>query len=148
LSKADFDIRKANPDDIAYIYATWLNSYRQDSAIGKSCRTSIFFENYRLVIDSILADKNTQVLIACHSEIPSVIYGYICFTKRSLHYAFTKEAFRELGIAKALVDKSDQQFKQHTHKTLMSEKINHGITHNPFVLYKQGEEHGETESSS
>ena len=128
--------------DIPFIYATWLNSYRNDSLIGLSVRKSVFFENYRSVLDHLLAKDSTKVYVACAPNDPSVIFGYIVAEPEAnvLHYAFTKEAFRGFGIAKVL-------FK-HAFKTesisavsITASHITRSTKHlcknyNPFLLFR------------
>lgn len=137
-NSAQYDLRPATKEDIPFIYGTWLQSYRHDSQIGRSCRKGIFFTEYRQVIDSILADKGTHVLVACHKTIPNVIFGYIVHSNKSLHYIFTKETFRRLGIATSLA-KASGPFDFYTHKTYTAENINHEINYNPFLIFKRGE---------
>lgn len=138
----EFNIRAPNGDDINFIYSTWLKSYKQDSLIGKSCRTGLFFREYRYVIDKILADPTTMVLIACHKTEPAVIFGYLVCEPTALHYIFIKEVFRRLGIATELckvASPASDPLLYHTHRTSMLDRINHKSTHNPFYLFKQGE---------
>lgn len=146
----DFTIRTALPNDIPFIYDTLLRSYKISSNIGKACRNGIFFTNYRIVLDNILHESDT--LIACLKNEPNVIFGYIISDKSTLHYCFVKEAFRQLGIAKALYLEAIKQadpnlgFLYTTHKTTYSDQIKSlKVPFNPFLLYaaiNQGETHG------
>lgn len=132
-----WNIREASPNDVEFIYATWLNSYHYDSWT-KHTQKSIFFNNYKKVIDHILLDAKT--LVACDINDTNVIYGYLVYDE-NLHYLYVKESFREFGIAKSLVAKAfkDQSF-QCTHKTRKSVPIlrkKPNIIYNPFILFKK-----------
>ena len=132
----DFDIREALPDDIPFIYSTFLKSYKLDSQIGKNVRDGIFFNYYKIVVDDIL--YHSKVLVACDKNNPLIIYSYLIFENECIHYAFTKEAFRRLGILKALYSKAttiSPEFQWITHKTSYSTKLNLKMSYNPFMLY-------------
>lgn len=133
--------RGPRPTDIPFIYSTWLDSYRHDSDIGRNLRSSIFYENYQLIIDSLL-DKS-DILLAVSKDDEDVIFGYMVASKtnNTIHYVFVKHAFRGLGIAKMLFK---EQFNNTicitiTHKTkyispLLENKSY--FIYNPFTLYK------------
>jgi len=134
----NFDIRSPQSDDIAFIYATWLNSQKYDSDIGLSTTKTVFFEEYRTVIDHILAKDTTKVLIACDKQHPSTIFGYIVYEPDVVHYVVVKEAFWNLKIASTLLKTAFPQGVGVTsHKTDMAlpyiAKLN--LIYNPFLLY-------------
>lgn len=131
-----YKLRQAIPSDINFIYSTWLDSYRYDSTIGKSCPNSTFYPNYQQVIDNLL--KDSDVLVACHDESPEVIFGYLVYDSDIIHYCFVKQAFRELGLAYAMW--REAQFPlTFTHKTLSLEPIlikHKELKYNPFLLFQ------------
>lgn len=139
-------IRDAHPADIAFIYSTWLRSYRNDSLIGLSVKKSIFFETYRLVLDQILAKNTTKVLVACLPEDDSVILGYLVAdpTEKVLHYIFVKDAFRRFHIAQTLYDKVFSEMGEGvvsiTHSTHHVKNFIEKFTYNPFLLYQTPKE--------
>lgn len=144
----NYVIRAVQGDDIPFIYSTWLKSYRNDSGIGLSVRKSVFFENYRLILDKILQENTTKVLVACKPDEPNVIFGYLVAdpSENVLHYVFVKEAFWRLGIAKSLFKQlfpsSGSVFITHLTRTASSLEILSGyeeigkFTYNPFLLYR------------
>lgn len=143
MSKQHWVIRKAIPKDIPFIYETWLKSYRLDSSLGRLTRSSIFFENYRTVVDKILQDSNTD--IACLREDEDIILGYLVSEDKILHYSFVKEAFRKIGIAKSLVLHREvdgilkhKDFKI-THETFHVERIvdKYELEFNPYLLFNR-----------
>lgn len=132
-------IREPKASDLNFIYATWLNSYHYDSWT-KSISKSVFFGNYKLVIDHILS--NASILVACNKDEPEVIYGYIIYEPQKAHYVFVKEAFRAFGIARHLFEEAFKDFEDIivTHRTESSLPIlkkHTQLIFNPFDLYKK-----------
>lgn len=126
-------IRAAKPSDIAFIYATWLRSYRSDNDFAASMRSSIYFAFYRTVIDQLLMDS--KVSVAYLSDDPDIIFGYCVSNGEVLHYVYVKEAFRKLGIAHKLIG----NVTSCTHKTHCVEKYlkNDSIQYNPLLLFRR-----------
>ena len=135
--KPEIKIRNPSPEDIPFIYATWLNSYCHDSALGKSVRNSVFHKEYKEVIDRII--QNSQALIACHTDDPNVLFGYLIYSDGVAHYSFVKEAFRRFGIAKELLKESNLDIEKMivTHKTFYLAGMNQQFNFNPFGLFKK-----------
>lgn len=143
----EWSIRRASGNDLNFIYDTWLNSYKHDSLFGKIFRTGFFFDEYRYVIDSILANPTTTILIACLPQSPEVILGYLVCNKTHLDYCFVKDAFRNLGIAKSLVNnayKTTTTPHVITHKTSTLGRVlpigKYDLEYNPFILFKTHKE--------
>lgn len=141
-------IRPARGSDLNFIYSTWLDSYRYDSKLGKSHKNSIFFENYRHVIDHIFSKPDTTTTIACIKEDQNTILGYIVSEPKILHYIYTKGAFRRFGIAKSLAFEAFKDFTHlenisHTHETYTAAPILDkypALIHNNLLLYKTHKE--------
>ena len=138
---AEYKIRSAQGSDLAFIFDTFLKSYKMSSPVGRACRNGIFFDNYRLVLDDIL--ENAKTYVACLPDEPTVIFGYLIADKATIHYVFVKEAFRNLGIDKALYNEALIEadpmfgFLYTTHKTNYSDKIeSFKVPYNPFRLYE------------
>ena len=139
-----YEIRQAIPSDIPFIYATWLNSQKHDSIVGLSTTKTIFYEQYRQVIDYILAKTDTKVYVASMPNDPDTIFGYMVCEPDTLHYVFVKETFWNLGIARHLFETafgSEGAGVQCTHKTKSVEGLFQSRTNlifNPFQLYNKG----------
>lgn len=132
-------IRKPRSQDLDFIYATWLNSYFGDSCYYHSVRKSVYKREYAKIIDRLLSISS--ILIACKPDDEIVIYGYLVFEPRTIHYCYIKEAFRFSGMAKALiatgVGKLD--YVQVSHQTNKLKPILEKypfLTYNPFILFK------------
>lgn len=136
-------IREAEPSELNFIYATWLNNYRYDSFLGMACKNSVFFSEYPSVIDHILSKPFTKILIACFPDTASVILSYLVYEPNTLHYLFTKEIYRHQGIARSLIERAFQgrTAVSLSHRTLMSEpvlqKYRDKFIYNPFQLFER-----------
>lgn len=131
----DIMIRPVSSKDIPFIYSTMLKSLHTDTILGKSMRSSLFFKEYRCVIDDLLFDSS--VLVACDPEASEVIYGYLIYQKPNIiHYSFTKQAFRKLKIQSRLIQYAELHYPiTITHKTKTANFCNYSF--NPFLLYKR-----------
>lgn len=119
MKSAQYEIREVTGEDIPFIYATWLESYRYDSNFGKSHRNNVFFNDYPRVIDLLL--NESDVFVAASKDDANIIYGYLVRQNPStLHYAFVKGPFRRWGIFSNLLDHAfpiKENQITYTHKT-------------------------------
>jgi len=51
------------------------------------------------------------VVVVCDPEEPSVVWGFVVFEEGVLHYLYVKQAFRGLGIARALAAEALRGFE-------------------------------------
>ena len=145
-------IRKAKPSDIAFVYDTFLNSVKHCSSLGKSCRSRVFFEEYKQVIDKLLTQSKTTV--ACLPNNEDVIVGYMISSEPlTVHFIFIKEIFRDLGVATSLIRDAfpDLDLRMHnltyTHRTYDGDRLirhRQEFIYNPFLLYKKEINHVES----
>jgi ribosomal protein S18 acetylase RimI-like enzyme len=132
-------LRQPVESDVPFIYATLLRSNYFDTEALSQVRKTIYFENYRLVVDELLL--NAEVTIACLETDHQVILGYMIHEPGVIHYIFVKDAFRNLGIARSLVteklDTSKPLTVTHLTKSVRSLiKNNAKFNFNPYRLYK------------
>lgn len=125
-----FQIRPAQASDLSFIYTTWLHGLYHSAPWWKEVSKTIFWANYRRVIEIILT--HAEVNVACVPESPDVVLGYVVHTGPVLHWMFTKKAFRRLGIAKALLPTT---ISDYTHITDIGRSLKQpGWTYNPFLV--------------
>lgn len=132
-----FEIRTAKPEDLDFIYATWLKSYRHNSQFAKKLTNEVFFEMHHKVIDAFIV-RGGLVCVAHPKGEPDVILGYICTepTLPLVQYIYVKKPFRKMGIAKALY-KTAQEPTMFTHWTSDTDWITKKLTnliYNPYLL--------------
>lgn len=124
-------IRFGTPDDVPFIYNSWLKSHRDvfrsenmdGSAFSakdiemrrqmkerhdqtKFMKNVSYFSSYKKHVTNLLS--RAQVLLAVDSEKPDLIYAYLVFERVGksatvVHYAYTKHVYRKLGLIKRLV---------------------------------------------
>lgn len=144
----DFKVREAEPNDLNFIYSTWLDSFTEGSYFDISHKNYSFQNFYRNVIDFILAKADTKVFVACDQSSPEVIWAYlVCEANSIVHYAFTKIQYQQLGILKRLITlRITGSVIYYTHKTRMGNRI---LTKHPEFQYQaslifKGESNGPT----
>jgi len=106
--KEAIDLRSSHADDIAFIIASWLRSYKHKSSFAKRIQHNIFYKWHEQVIKRIL--DRSAVLVAHMKDEPEIILAYIVFEPNTIHYIYTKDEWRMMGIAKALLDQSQVKF--------------------------------------
>lgn len=138
--KLPVTLRRAEEKDISFIFNSWLKSYRT-SYFAKSIGNTIYFSEHHKVIEKLA--KTSEVLVACNSEDPDQIYGYMCAEKIDgifcLHYVYIKQPFRRLGVGKLLLssfDRDSEQASVYTHHTKLAEKLaaKYNMIYHPYLL--------------
>jgi hypothetical protein len=134
-------IRPAEGSDLNFIYVTWVNALWLDVYCGRGLKKSAFRAKYLTIIDSILADPESKILVACDPNDPFVIYGYLVAKPPTAHFTFIKSQFRKLGIAKSLF-LSLKCSGASTHWTSRLKPIAKKypeLTYHPHLLFQEGE---------
>ena len=148
----DVRIRNVKDEDIAFIYATWLRSYRESGILPKRVRKHIFFTAYGMILDNLLTAKNTQIIIACRPEDEDTILGYIVFEKQILHYIYVKELFQGYKIGNELYKAAFPKPPTDIYITAMTDtdnaqgfiKSKPQFIYDPFILFNKGETNGKS----
>lgn len=99
------DIRPYTSNDEAFLYATWLRSYKTSSYFAKRIRNAVFYKQHAAVIKHILNKPTTKVFVASPKDDHDTILGYLACEpgKNAIaHFVYVKEDFRNMGIARAL----------------------------------------------
>lgn len=101
-----FNIRPYSDSDFNIVIDSWTKSFR-GSDFSKNMRSGMYKDYMISHIKSLL--ERSEVAVACDPDDPNYIFGWACGNQigRSkipqLHYVWIKEAFREHGIARALL---------------------------------------------
>lgn len=98
----EFSTRAGLPEDLSFVYATWLRSYRHSSAFAKKITDRVFYLAHHAAIERILA-RGATVLVCTPADSPEVILGYAVTEGTTLHFVYVKKPFRRLGIASGLL---------------------------------------------
>ena len=133
-------LRAADEGDVEFIFSSWLKSYR-GSLLFSKVQSSIYFPEMHKLIEKLLT--NFPVIVACSSEDPSQIFGWICAGEVQgifcLHYIYVKHTYRKLGVAKLLFNSFKHDVGSmglYTHTTKLAEQLapKYNLIHHPFIL--------------
>lgn len=97
-------VRAMRPSDREYVRLTWLNNYRE-SAVGIAAKMprDLYRRCWGKMIDAVM--RRAEVRIACTDDDADTIVGFAVLVPRErvIHYVYTREGWRELGVAGDLV---------------------------------------------
>lgn len=133
-------LRKANQEDVGFIFNSWLKSYKF-SLFAKNITNTIYFAEHHKVIERLL--KSNETIIACNDADPTQIYGFVnggfvdgifC-----LNYIYVKQSFRNLGIGKTLLNYFEHDPSSaavYTHHTRIAERLaaKYNLVYHPYLL--------------
>lgn len=129
--------RDATESDLRFVRASWFESFRSGGYAPQ-----VAFPTYRAgqggIIEGCL--KRGQVLVAYATAVPDEICSWINFERGLIHYVYTKQAYRKMGIAKKLIECAGNgyaNFAEHTHHTRVGQSLaaKIGTKLNPYPLY-------------
>ena len=147
-------IRKANQEDVNFIFNSWLKSFR-GSLFAKPLNNTVYFTEHHKILERIA--KTSEILIACNKDDPTQIYGYICAERVEgifvLHYAYIKHTYRSMGIAKILLsafERDPEEAGCYTHHTRSAERLapKFNLIYHPYLLINHEQEESEDVSSA
>lgn len=102
-------IRPATPDDMGFVWDSWLKSWRKSPWAG-CIPNNLYFETTRSAIEQLVG-RGATFLVACLAAEPDKILGWCCHelsqdtTPRTVvHYVYVKDPYLSLGIAGQLVN--------------------------------------------
>lgn len=138
--------RQATAADQAFIYNSWLKSFRSMSSWAKAIPAAIYFGNHKLVVAKLLEDSG--VLIAANPDDPEQIFGYAVYQPTAgrvavLHWLYVKHPYRRLGIGTEiyrtvlrLADHNDELPVVGTHHTSLWDVLETkwSLVFNPYVM--------------
>lgn len=103
----DILYRAARPDDISFIFDSWLRSWRKSPWAGV-IPNNLYFPLTRSSIEQLVA-RGAVLEVACLAADPERILGWICHEQSGpdavVHYIYVKDPYLSLGIAEALVER-------------------------------------------
>lgn len=131
-------IRPATEDDLRFVRASWFESFRHGGYAPQ-----VAFPTYRagqsFVIERCL--KKGLCFVAFATEVPDEVVSWVSVEENMLHYVYTKQVYRRLGTALALVEHAFKKAKttpaEHTHDTKVGRSFaaRIGTKLNPYLLY-------------
>lgn len=138
---SEVNIRPIEEDDYAFVYSTWLRSYRFNSVFTRKLTNKVYYEWHHKAIERIFG-RGGFCIIACDTSDKNVVFGYIVGERTSsgdiIHFIYVKKAFRKLGIMAKLLDSVGFKGGLFTHYTEFCDeylKSHEGIwTYNPYLI--------------
>lgn len=106
MDTAPYKIRKLRRLDENFIISSFLKTIKRAPGI-KLMSPSHFNQYYLPVIKSLI--RNATILVSCAPENLDLIYSF-SITEKELpivHYTYTKEIYRDLGMMRALLTKAE-----------------------------------------
>lgn len=139
---AEIEVREAYLEDVNFIFATLLKSYRHASTFARKISNDVFYKYHHLFLDNCLKRLGSRVMVAHPKGEPNIILGYLLSEKREdgtdiIHYTYVKRSFRQMGVAKALWATLNSEKKYIiTHYTVDADWIvkKYNLTYNPYLL--------------
>lgn len=101
---SQLELRAMTPEDEAFIYNSWLTSYRGSSSHISYIPPDIYFAAHHKAIERIFQRADTSVVVACLKGDENVILGYLVSEADVIHWVYVKQSFRRMGIARAMLD--------------------------------------------
>lgn len=124
------------PTDKNFILATWLRGLKYGNDWYNLIPAQIYFKVYQTALMRVLDSDKVIIKISCLKDDPDVILGYAVLDRNQeiLHWAFTKSAWRNIGVMKSLVPTSTKIVTHVTKVGLSLMKKYPEVIFNPFLL--------------
>ncbi len=140
-------IRDIEQADVAFLFNSWLKSFRSGRLAAK-VDNSIYFSEHHKIIERLVHGAKT--IVACNPAEPGQIFGYAVYEKIDgifvLHYIYTKHTYRNMGIAREMLNHIDHSFETAgccSHMTMAAEKLHlkYNLIYHPYILinYNRGD---------
>lgn len=134
----EIELRVAKPEDLNFIFATWLKSYRHSSQFARRISNTVFFTWHHKVIERLIG-RGAQISVAHPKGEPDVILGYGCAElfdgQPVVHFIYVKKPFRRMGVATKLLEGlTPTLFTHWTADTEWIVKKRPELMYNPYLI--------------
>lgn len=136
-----FQVRAPKAEDMGLVLETFIwGMYDGNAWLKEHLSRDHFWQLYRGVLQGLLSDRGTGVLILCLSDDPDTIIGYLVGSAPNvLHWLFVKKHFQKHGLAKKLAAAAGAVGGQEvivTHQTDATKgKLPEGWVFKPYLLF-------------
>ncbi len=126
-----FNTRLAKDTDKNFVLATFLRGLYYGESLFSEMPKDLFMNKYKHVVQALINDPNTEVVVACLPEDSDVILGYsiVSKNKETLYWVFVKAAWRRKGVAKSLIA---QNPKYIAHLTKLGSELRYKLPNAKF----------------
>ncbi len=134
-------IRKLTQLDVGFCFNSWLKSFK-GAFFAKDIHPKTYFANHHMLVGELLQSCTT--LVACAESDPTEIYGFICAEYMDatlvIHYIYVKHTFRNLGIAKQLLEQFPvgpvgTSFYTHHNAVAHKQAAAYHMLYNPYLSF-------------
>ncbi len=131
-----FEVRPYRKSDKNFILATWLRGLKYGNEWFNLIPSDIYFKTYQTVIEKLLDSPSVSIKVCCLKEENDAILGYsiLSHNETVLNWAFTKSAWRKIGIMKSLVPSTVTAVTHVTDVGVSLLKKTPNVVFNPFLL--------------
>ena len=116
-----FSIRDVQEKDVAFIYNSFLKSFRS-SPVNEDIVDKVYFIKNHEKMERYIESPDTHIYVAGPPGDSDTIYGYIIGTPTELIYAYVKQTRRRLTVATKLAQKlfSETEGESSSESTVVS----------------------------
>jgi len=122
------NFREGKPSDSAFIFSSWLASYRNAM---RAMPRSYYYAGQHSRIESLLA--RSRCVVAVPTDDPDLIAAYLVFNHLAVHWIYTRQSMRKMGIGSAMLNFLVLEPFFYTHRTTSWLDHRRG-TYNPYLL--------------
>lgn len=144
----DITYRKMVDSDIPYIKSTFLKDFIK-SNVNRFIPHTKYYDFYSPLFEDILYAYDSRVWLAVNPKDIDHIYAWCVWEKQGptqiLHYVYTKQTYREFGIAKSLLEHAGLELDKYLFFTFPSPiaadlkfKFKNAV-YNPFLILQAKE---------
>ena len=129
-----FSIRPMRSEDEPFVFRAWLEGYWPHFPGNVVMSKGEFLRRWHTIIERILADRRTKTIVATVEGQPEALLGFACGSAECLHWCYVKQAFRGLGIGKALQSTADGDSYTASHWSGWLRRNAYGWQYTPDLL--------------
>ena len=135
-------IRSAMPEDLNFIFNSWLVSYRNGKPTH-NIDNPFYYAGQHKLMERII--RQSKILLAVDAENTEDIYGYLIWEEIDgvfvMHYAYVKQTFRRLGLIHKLLKEAGRNSELtgiYTHDSKCAKFVGQRLNlyYNPYVLFE------------
>lgn len=136
-----YSIRPPTAEELPAVYESWAGTFKRSRSAG--CIPNHLFAEVTFTAISQLLARGMKVLVLVANSHPDVVLGWVAYEQDTrsdqviVHYLFTKDGFRQRGLAKTLLARigAGEKFI-YTHHTPFA-KYWPGAYHNPGIARRK-----------
>lgn len=104
LDKLDLKLREALPEDLNFIFHSWISSFKR-AKCNHNVPAATYFQSQHKIIERIL--RQSQTLLLVEGQHTANIMAYIVWEMVDgvfcVHYAYVKNTYRGFGLLRKLI---------------------------------------------